>query len=421
MEEVQLNEAKKEVQSEEESNDENESDNTIMLYRQETVVADEAYEGQAFKYACDFAGCGKSFTRRQARNQHMTTHTGERKIKCDECDLVFFTSSQKYKHKEAYHKRLTFSCKTCDKQFCSKSSLAKHMECHQGNRELFLCEVCQAAFLHSTDLNKHMKTHVEPEGFQCAVCFKSFGYKNSLRRHEKIHLNEKPHACDTCDQRFIQKCDLTKHMQSHNRSAGSAFKCKVCNLEFTRKDSLARHFKSHRPNLSCPVESCWDKFPSKHSLLAHLRTDHNRLEVEPVMTSLTFLDRPPEEEDCEAVDNPDPLALGTDEHDDDVHHPHSSAATHRRHTTSMHHLLMGTRMGDDHHPPPPPVQQDILVDIETQALENAGIFVDKTCVFTLEDELDAELSTGQALVNESVLQSMQRDRELEEHKFVIAE
>ncbi len=38
-----------------------------------------------------------------------------------------------------------------------------------------------------------------------------------------------------------------------------------------------------------------------------------------------------------------------------------------------------------------------------------------------QDDMDSELSTGEALVNESVLQSIQRERELEEHKFVIAE
>jgi len=351
----------------------------LVLYSKETLVSVGA-ENQGFRFLCDTPGCGKSFKRKSVHTQHIAKHSGIRNLKCEHCDLTFYSSNQKYKHKVSHHE--THICSTCDKEFRSKTTLSIHTnKHHEGKKQTFSCEVCTSSFSHKSDLNKHMKTHTAPESFSCEVCGKLFNYKNSLRRHEKIHKNERLHSCDICDQNFIQKCDLQKHSLTHD---SSKFECTVCNQAFARKDSLVRHARLHRPNLSCPVESCWDKFPSKHSLLAHLRTDHNRLEVEPVMTSLTFLDRPEEEEDPEIVDNPEPV---------------------------MNMNIMA----------PPHTNSDILVDIETQALENAGIFVDKTCLFNLEDDLDSELSTGEALVNESVLQSIQRERELEEHKFVIAE
>ena len=95
-------------------------------------------------------------------------------------------------------------CSTCDKKFAHKANLQNHETTHSDERK-FKCEICQDEryFKTKQDLNNHMKFHYEPS-YQCQVCQKSFHCKKDLNRHMRTHTGENPYLCSTCDKRFAQ-------------------------------------------------------------------------------------------------------------------------------------------------------------------------------------------------------------------------
>ena len=138
-----------------------------------------------------------------------------------------------------------YVCSICDKRFAQKISLQKHQTTHSDERK-FKCNICpdERYFKTKNQLNVHMKFHYEPS-HQCEVCLKKFCIKADLVRHSRTHTGVKPHACPVCDKKFATSYNLKKHQATH--SDEKKFKCKICpeGKYFRTKQGLSIHMKRH--------------------------------------------------------------------------------------------------------------------------------------------------------------------------------
>ncbi len=82
--------------------------------------------------------------------------------------------------------RPNFSCTFCDRTFYIKTSLTLHTTTHTGERKL-KCDIgnCTKAFAERWTLEKHLRTHLDKKPFACTLCEANFAQKHQLKNHMK--------------------------------------------------------------------------------------------------------------------------------------------------------------------------------------------------------------------------------------------
>ena len=163
------------------------------------------------KLPCQETNCGESFPSKKSLWEHMNTVHGIIKedwagvrVKCDDCDKVFYDKSRLKSHSYKHIKEKNFSCTVCPKLFKRKESLLYHTRRHEGVLN-FECPECDKKYSCSASLRIHkLHKHTEAQSFTCEHCGKEFNRKEKLMHHLTLHTGEKKLECSTegCEKRF---------------------------------------------------------------------------------------------------------------------------------------------------------------------------------------------------------------------------
>merc|ERR1712154_276099 len=117
---------------------------------------------------------------------------------------------------------------------------------------------------------------------KCGICNKIFGKQYDYQIHMRTHVNARMEQCKFCEKRFCDPATLRKHVKyihahahahAKNGLMEKPFVCHTCHKCFRYKHTLKAHLESQhkeREVLSCPVEGCPVSFSYKSNRNAHL-------------------------------------------------------------------------------------------------------------------------------------------------------
>lgn len=242
------------------------------------------------EFLCEAPNCGKSYTYRNEREQHLhgchpeLSNPEERgKRTCSFC-LKFFSKVQHMKdHVDAEHLNVILNCKHCPKTFKIKHSLKKHFERSHQHK----CPSCSQIFVSKDQLQAHWDIDHKDMIFpflrvgevSCNICNKVMATKGSLTRHKlEIHENIKKvrlyiRPCGICKEMLLGNYQKQKHMRDVHKS-GEVLKrkCLLCNSEFDLYDDFKAHIETHKNVSICMT--CGDHFPDELARFTHISTEH---------------------------------------------------------------------------------------------------------------------------------------------------
>ena len=117
----------------------------------------------------------QDFATTSGLNKYKNIH--DKTIQCKFRLKCFESKSLLTNHMRNQTEEIFYACSTCGKMFAHKHSLQRHQTTHSDERK-FKCNICpdERCFKTKDQLSRHMKFHYEPS-HQCEVCLKKFHCK----------------------------------------------------------------------------------------------------------------------------------------------------------------------------------------------------------------------------------------------------
>ena len=170
------------------------------------------------------------------RFQHrssLTKISEEEQLYCENCDLTFTNTSNKYRHVREKDLQKSFSCNDCATSFSRDEALKRHIETvHEDGPSKFVCQECDLNLGTAQLLSEHMKKfHLE-----CQNCNQKF----SRQAYKAVHMSKPKSGCHICGEIFCTKRQLILH-KAASHSKEKNFHCDECGTKFTKKWLLDRH------------------------------------------------------------------------------------------------------------------------------------------------------------------------------------
>ena len=165
---------------------------------------------------------GKSYDKLK---KHKKTHE---KISCEQCGATIAIAYM-YRHIEQYHtanEDKKYKCPTCGRGFTDKYARNDHINVHTGERP-HKCKYCPATFASQGTLGTHQRAHLgikrkpKPksdfgEPTPCHACGKLFNSMDQLKVHEQRHHVES--QCAICGI-MITNAKMKFHVKKNHKEA----------------------------------------------------------------------------------------------------------------------------------------------------------------------------------------------------------
>ncbi|XP_021952751.1 gastrula zinc finger protein XlCGF58.1 isoform X2 [Folsomia candida] len=197
-------------------------------------------------WICNF--CGITLAAKKSWQRHVRTHTGEKPVKCDQCEESFIDKATKNEHMIRHHTSEQHNCSVCGKGFPLKRSLVLHVRKVHENQKSYECSTCGEKFKTGASLKAHNIRDHNAEPIVCDECGATFTGLSGLRMHKIVHSGIRKHECHICGTRFFNGKGLKTHLTSHSDVRNHI--CHTCGAGFKTKINLDRHLtKVHKLTL----------------------------------------------------------------------------------------------------------------------------------------------------------------------------
>ena len=197
------------------------------------------------------------------------------KLNCDFCDKVFSNNICLKNHQRKIHK---YYCLACKETFTSKILLCRHkIEKHDLKSKTFKCNQCDkvySGYSAKIILQNHITSVHKGKRFQCQKCNKIFKCNTSLGRHVlTFHTVQRGRSqCELCEKSFINHQKLKSHIESVHQDL--KYPCDLCKMICQSSDKLTKHkYKVHRGEIfECDI--CEKRYKKKETLKEHINAIH---------------------------------------------------------------------------------------------------------------------------------------------------
>ncbi|CCJ29539.1 unnamed protein product [Pneumocystis jirovecii] len=272
-----------------EENEENEEKQKI----QEDFCGKKRRKIEKKLYKCTYEGCEKAYSKPCRIEEHIRSHTGEKKrpfvCNYERCKKAFFRKSHLNAHIHSHINDRPYFCtyKECTSRFNTNQHLRRHEAIHLKDTPYKCTKYppCTAAFQKNHQLRIHIAhTHTHKKPFPCEYdqCKKSFDTGSKLNSHiSRIHIPIPNYFCEMEDchqkEKFTKWSLLQKHLKNNHPAI-----CKICNKKFTTDTQLKLHLQVHEKTLEerrlhhCPVENCQKSFTRSFALQKHIEIVHEQ-------------------------------------------------------------------------------------------------------------------------------------------------